>query len=84
MINDKNFHRAFLRFQFQPKLLLNRGEDGRTGIFQPVGECELLCQAASFLLPMKCETNLRNGLTSASWACASKERRCSISLVESA
>ena len=31
MVDDENLHRAFLRFQFQPKLLLKRREDGRPG-----------------------------------------------------
>lgn len=30
MIDDENFHRTFLRFQFQAKLLLDSGEDRRT------------------------------------------------------
>ena len=33
MINDENFHRAFLRFQFQSKLFLNRGEKRRPGFW---------------------------------------------------
>jgi len=33
MIDDEYYARTVLRFQFQPKLLLNRIEEGRPGKF---------------------------------------------------
>ena len=31
MIDDQNLHRRLMRFEFQPKLLLDRSEDRRRG-----------------------------------------------------